>query len=110
MNSLDQVVGLSRPRWDGSRVLFEIAEGDKRIPCAISRVALQDLSQRRLFKAAELLLCFVNAQARIEAIARGKLRARSGGLSGPLSIWSDDIIDPPSGSAPTPAGARSHGG
>ena len=50
MNALDQVVDLSRPRWDGNRVLFEIADGDERIPCAISRAALQDLSQRRHYQ------------------------------------------------------------
>jgi Protein of unknown function (DUF1488) len=110
MNALDQVVDLSRPRWDGNRVLFEIADGDERIPCAISRAALQDLSQRRHYKAAELLLCFVNARAHIEAIALGKLRARSGGLLGPLSIWADDINDLPLDNAPAQSAVGSHRG
>jgi hypothetical protein len=104
MNALDQEAGLSRPRWDGSRVLFEIADGDERIACAISRAALQDLSPRRHFKAAELLACFANARAHIEAIARGKL-ARSGSLSGTLSIWADDIEDLPQGDEPARSGA-----
>jgi hypothetical protein len=93
MNAIDQPARLSRPRWDGTRVLFEIADGDEWIPCAISRGALQDLSERRQYKAADLLRCFASAQVQIEAIAVGKLRARSGDLSGPLSIWADDIQD-----------------
>lgn len=108
MTSLNQVAGLARPHWDGTRMLFEIAVGEERIPCAISRAALQDLSRRRHFKAAELLRCFINAQAHIEAIALGKLRARSGELSGTLNIWADDVKDLPPRTAPAQTAARSH--
>ncbi len=95
MDSLVPVIELARPRWDGSRVLFEIADGGERIACAISRSALQDLSRRRHFKAADLLQCFASARPRIEAIALGKLRARGGDLAGTLTIWADDIEDQP---------------
>jgi Protein of unknown function (DUF1488) len=110
MNALDQVAGLMRPRWDGSRVLFEIADSDERIRCAISRAALQHLSQRRHCKAAEALPCFVNARTQIEAIALGKLRAITGARSGTLGIWTDDIADVAPGVASAPAAADPHGG
>ena len=112
LNPLDQETGLARPHFDGSRVLFEIADGDRRVQCAISRGALQDLSQRRHFKAAELLLCFVSARPQIEAIALRKLRARAGNLSGTLGIWADDITDLPPGSTPlqTAAGPNDDAG
>jgi hypothetical protein len=66
--------------------------------------ALQDLSEQRRFKPADLLNCFAAARGRIEAIALGKLRARSEGASGLLNIWSDDIDGaPPPASAPAAA-------
>jgi hypothetical protein len=83
------------PRWDGRRVLFEVTDEGRRVACAMSLNALQDLSGRRLFKPADLLECFATARVRIEAIALAKLRARTeGGVSGLLHIWSDDIDDP----------------
>ena len=95
----------SHPRWDGRRVLFELADGDRNVPCTISLNALQDLSGHRRFKPTELLTCFTTARARIEAIALGKLRARTSGATGLLYIWSDDIDDPPPASAPVAAQA-----
>jgi hypothetical protein len=73
--------------------LFEITAGDERVPCAISRTALQELSDRRHFKPAELLQCFLKVRERIERIALDKLRARPDGVSGTLNIWADDIDD-----------------
>lgn len=93
----------SHPRWDGRRVLFDIADGDRSVPCTISLHALQDLSGHRRFKPAELLGCFAAARAQIEAIALAKLRARRASTTGILYIWSDDIDDPPPSSAPVAA-------
>lgn len=98
-----QPTTLSLPRCDGRRVLFEIEDGDRRIACAISLAALQDVSRRRHFKASELLMCFAEARGRIEAIARDKARGRSEGVSGLLSIWADDIDDPPPAGEPVAA-------
>jgi hypothetical protein len=110
MSSDPEVIALSRPRWDGSRVLFEMVDGDRRVFCAISRSALQDLSLRRHFKAADLLQCFASARPRIEAIARSKLQARGGDMSGTLTIWADDIEDTQVAAQPAPAAARPHRG
>ncbi len=91
------------PRWDGSRVLFELNEGGHRIPCAISRMALEDIGERRLFTAADMLGCFAQARGRIEAIALEKLHASPSGVSGRLSLWSDDVDGPPTDGVPTAA-------
>jgi hypothetical protein len=97
----------SHPRWDGRRVLFEIADGDRSAACTISANALQDLSgQRRLKPAADLLACFDEVRARIGAIALAKLRSRTAGATGLLYVWSDDIDDPPPASAPAAAALR----
>ncbi len=103
MSSMACTTTVARPRWDGSRVWFEITDGDERIACAISRAALQDLSERRYFKGSELLQCFIKARKRIEELARDKLRATPERVSGPLSIWADDIDDLPPSSAPMAA-------
>jgi hypothetical protein len=96
----------SHPRWDGRRVLFEIADGDRSAACTISANALQDLSGQRRFKPADLLACFDKARARIGAIALAKLRSRTAGATGLLYVWSDDIDDPPPASAPVAAALR----
>ena len=93
----------SHPRWDGKRVLFEIADGDRSVACTISVNALQDLSGYRRFKPLDLLACFAAAHARIGEIALGKLRAKSARTAGLLYIWSDDIDDTPPDSAPAAA-------
>ncbi len=93
----------SRPRWDGRRVLFELADGDRNVACTISANALQDLSGQRRFKPADLLACFATTRAQIGAIALGKLRARTANATGLLYIWSEDIEDPPPAGAPAPA-------
>ena len=95
----------SHPRWDGRRVLFDLADGDRSVPCTISLNALQDLSGHRRFKPVELLACFTTARTQIEMIALGKLRARTPGATGLLYIWSDDIDDLPPASAPVAAKA-----
>lgn len=93
----------SNPRWDGRRILFEIADGDRNAPCTISVNALQDLTGQRRFKPADLLACFAGARPQIEAIALGKLRARAASTTGLLYIWSDDIDEPPPEATPVAA-------
>ena len=108
MSDIQQHTAVSRPRWDGSRVLFDVEHDGQLVACAISRGALQDLSEHRCFKTAELLKCFADARARIEAIAITKFRASGESVSGVVSIWADDLDDPTleAGSeAPPAAGA-----
>lgn len=93
----------SLPRYDDSRVLFEISEGGRRLPCAISRMALEDIGERRLFTAADMLGCFARARGRIEGIALEKLHASPSGFSGRLSLWSDDVDGPPTDGVPAAA-------
>jgi uncharacterized protein DUF1488 len=93
----------SNPRWDGRRILFEVSDGDRSAPCTISANALQDLSGQRRFKPADLLACFAGARPQIEAIALAKLRGRNVATTGLLYIWSDDIDEPPSDTAPAAA-------
>ena len=91
------------PCWDGSRVLFEIAGSEKRIPCAISRAALEELSEQRHAGGAALVRCFLVAQERIEALARDKLKVMPGGVVGTLNIWASDLDDPSPFGAPRAA-------
>lgn len=100
MTSSNHTPVLAHPRWDGRRALFEIEHDGQRYPCAISSGALQELSGTRHFKPADLPRYFAEAHGRIEAIAVAKLRARKSGLLGVLSIWADDIDDPPPASSP----------
>ncbi|MGX9961734.1 DUF1488 family protein [Roseomonas sp. F4] len=88
---------LPAPRWDGRRVLFEVVDDARLIPCAISMNALQDLSEIRRFKPADLMKCFAAVRPRIEALALDKHRARAEGAIGLLTIWSEDIEDAPPG-------------
>src|SRR5581483_666517 len=99
MGDAGQGTSVSRPQWDGRRVLFEFDDGGQSIACAISRGAIEQLAGVRHLKSAELLRCFAEARTRIEAIALDKLRARPEGMPGLLGIWADDL--PPS-SAPPP--------
>lgn len=103
MTSLHCTMSLPVPRWDGSRVLFEITDGVGRVPCAISRMALEDIGERRLFKPADLLGCFAKARDRIEGLALEKLQARPDGVSGRLSLWADDVDASPTGDIPAAA-------
>jgi Protein of unknown function (DUF1488) len=102
MSIAKQKASISKPRWDGSRVLFEIEAAGNRVACAISRSALQDLSGRRHFASTDLLRCFTEARPQIEAIAASKFKARPESVSGIVSIWADDVDEPP----PAPAMAR----
>lgn len=89
---------LAKPRWDGSRVVFEIDVDGEIVDCAISRSALQDISGVRRFAPVDLLRGFGEVRARIEEIAANKFRIRPETVSGFVSIWADDVED---GRAPT---------
>ena len=91
MRGIPQDQFVSQPRLAGNRIMFEVEDGGRRIPCAIYQGALHELTGQRHFKSAELLRCFAAALGRIEAIALAKLKARPAGVSGLLNIWSDDI-------------------
>ena len=82
------------PRWDRTRVLFEIEYQGQIVDCAISREALQDMSARRYAKPAELLECFAKIRPRAEQIARNKLNSRSDAIEGLVTIWSSDLDEP----------------
>lgn len=41
MLALHPKQSVSNPRWDGSRVLFEMIDHGNRVQCAISRLALE---------------------------------------------------------------------
>jgi hypothetical protein len=100
MTLFSKMTSSSRPRWDGSRILIEITDGNEQLPYAISRAALEKIGERWCFGAADLLGCFANARGRIERLALEKLRARPDGISGRLSLWADDVdFVPASGSA-----------
>jgi hypothetical protein len=103
MTDEGSAAAVSNPRWDGQRMLFQLQDADHAIACAISRAALQALGGRRQFRATDLLDCFSAGRERIGAIALGKLRARPGGVTGVLTIWSDDIDEPPPASEPAAA-------
>ena len=44
MKGAGQGTSVSRPRWDGRRVLFEFDDRGQSIACAISRGALEELT------------------------------------------------------------------
>jgi hypothetical protein len=92
-SSTRQKVTLAKPRWDGSRVMFEIEAAGEAVACAISRGALQDLSGRKQHAPADMLRCFEAARVQIETIAAEKFRDRPESVSGIVSIWDDDISE-----------------
>ena len=91
MKAVGQGTSVSQPRWDGDRIMFEVEDRGRRMPCAIYRGALEELTGQRHFKPAELLRCFAEARGLIEMIALAKLKTRPAGVSGLLNIWSNDI-------------------
>jgi hypothetical protein len=93
----------SAPYCDNSRVLFEIIDGRDQVACAISRMALEDMSGGRCFKPADMLKSFAKVRTRVEALALQKLRVRPEGVTGRLSLWSDDVNEQPDGIVPEAA-------
>ncbi len=99
MTILSCVSSTSAPYWDGGRVLFEIFDGSGYVPCAISRLALEEIGEKNCFGKADLLACFASAREQIEKLALAKLRARIDFIPGRLSLWADDVDPlPPGGS------------
>ena len=99
MNIVGMLRPITTPRWDGSRVLFEIEVAGRPIACAISRAALQELSGRRHIASGDLLRRFADGRDRIERIAASIFAIRPESVTGTLHIWADDIDDPPSAPA-----------
>ena len=100
MTNSKPTIEVAKPRWDGSRVVFEIDVDGEAVPCAISRSALQDISGVRRFAPVDLLRGFSEVRGRIEEIAANKFRIRPESVTGFVSIWADDIEDV----RPAPAG------
>lgn len=90
----EQKPSVAKPRWDGSRVVFEIEVAGETVACAISRSALQDISGVRRFAPADLLRGFSEVRGRIEEIAASKFKVNPESVSGFVSIWADDVEDP----------------
>src|SRR5690242_3837140 len=92
----------SQPQWDGNRLTFTINTEGKRIPCAISRSALQNLSGHTYLTTSDLLQRFMDSRDRIEEIAARISHITPEWVSGPVSIWADDIDNPPPARASAP--------
>ena len=103
MRNLWQKALVPQPRWDGNRVLFAIESEGRRVQCAITRSALQHLSGHPHIATRDLLRRFVDSRERVEEIAARIFHIMPKWVSGPVSIWADDIDDP---LAPDPALAR----
>jgi hypothetical protein len=93
------------PRCDGRRLLFEIVDEGRSVACAISLMALEEVSESRCFRPADQLKSFAAARQRIEAIALGKIQAQTRDTSVLLNIWSSDFDDPPPAAEPIAEGA-----
>jgi len=79
MKNLWQKALISQPRWDGNRVQFAI-EAEGKLP----HLPTSDLLRR-----------FVDSRERVEEIAALIFHITPEWVSGPVSIWADDIDDPP---------------
>jgi Protein of unknown function (DUF1488) len=99
MNIVKRLPSVTRPRWDGSRVLFQIEVAGRPVACAISRAALQEVSGCHHIASADLLRRFADGRDRIEEIATNIFAMRSESVTGTLHIWANDIDDPPSAPA-----------
>ena len=95
MKNLWQKALISQPRWDGNRVLFAIETEGKRIRCAISRSALQHLSGQPYLATSDLLRRFADSRERVEEIAVRIAHITPEWVPRSVSIWADDIDDPP---------------
>lgn len=61
MATLNCVTSTSVPYWNGGRILFEIIDGHGSIPCAISRMALEEISAKNCLGKADFRACFASA-------------------------------------------------
>jgi len=99
MNIVMRLRSVTKPRWDGSRILFEIEVAGRPVACGISRAVLQELSGCHHIASNDLLRRFADGRDRIEEIATSIFAARPDSVTGMLHIWADDIDDPPSAPA-----------
>jgi len=99
MDIVRRLRSVKKPRWDGSRVLFEIEVAGRPVACAISCAALQELSGCRYIASGDVLRRFADGRDRIEEIAASIFAVRPESVTGTLHIWADDIDDPPSAPA-----------
>jgi hypothetical protein len=97
VNIVRNLRSVTNPQWNGACILFQIEVAGRAISCAISRVALQELSGCRHIRSSDLLRRFADGRERIEEIATNIFAVRPDGVTGTLHIWADDIDDPPSG-------------
>lgn len=81
------------PRCDGRHLRFEIVDDGRRVACAISVMALEDLSEKRCYRPADQLKSLALARRQIEAIALTKISMKAQDASGLLTIWSSDVDD-----------------
>src|SRR5689334_19277013 len=102
MNIIRKLRSVTKPRSDGSRVMFEIEVAGQPVACAISSGALQELSGCRHIASGDLLRRFTAGRSQIEEIAASIFAIRPESVTGTLHVWADDIDDPPS----APTGAR----
>ena len=86
------------PRWDGTRLLFELDDGGNRLPCAISREALESAGGGHTARRWQLLEAFERLRPRIERIALAKARVAPAESIGMMTTISTDELDdlPPS--------------
>ena len=84
-------------------MLFSIEVEGRHVPCAISRGALEALCGGRHLRNNDLLHSFAQVRGRIDEIAAAIFTVRPESATGILSIWADDIDDPPA--APAASGA-----
>lgn len=90
MNIVRRLRSVTRPRWNGSSVLFEIEVAGRPVACAISRAALQELSGCHHIASGDLLRRFAEGCDRIEEIAARIFAVRPESVTGTLHIWADD--------------------
>jgi len=73
---------------------FEIEEDGRRVPCAISRDALEQAGPGRRAQAWRLREIFERLRPRIEDIAREQFRAEPHPHDGVVMVSSDQLNDP----------------
>jgi hypothetical protein len=95
MESTDVRLLQVAPRWDADRVLFEVDDGEHRLPCSISREALESAGQGYTARPWQLLEAFERLRPRIEQIALAKIRAAPAKPAGITAISIDELNDPP---------------
>ncbi len=81
-------------RWDDHQILFDIDEGESRIPCSISVEALRESGPGRGARPWQLLEAFEILRPRIERIARDHHRAAGGATTHTIHVSAGDLNEP----------------